>query len=377
MFQALDITIPYSPDVKVLSGQVLEDVPGSVREAQAPIPEPYRVLRRRLDAHDATARLVAIGDRHRHEVLSLINDRRRVALAWHRCEGPALLATVMSAVRDGHYGLPSSVKGVTPHDALVRMRAALGTRSGRCARRWAPRTRADCFRPARGNGRTCSRTAGAMKGAPKTREDVLANPQAFDAARARAEKLFKTFPGVVGLGTGQKQTGGTYQNNIAIVVFVREKRPEDTIPPEQRIPQTFEGYPTDVMVVPTAHPLACDNTAVYKPIRGGIQIAGNAWVEAGTPPTPPMVKMETGTIACIVKKRNDSGRENVYLLTCMRIFQAGDRPGDHGFRPFPPAPPNQTVSVSRQPVEVALRSAVDVLQQRVVPPRLTRRTRPT
>jgi hypothetical protein len=123
VLQALNIQIPYSPDVKVTSGEILEDVPGAVHEAA--IPEPYRALRRRLEAREATARLVALGERHREEVVSLVNERHRVTLAWHRCEGPAMLATVMGAVRDGHYRIPPTVKGVTLRDALERMRDVL------------------------------------------------------------------------------------------------------------------------------------------------------------------------------------------------------------------------------------------------------------
>jgi hypothetical protein len=125
VFTALEISIPYSSDVKVLAGQTLEHVPQSVHEAQATVPEPYRALRRQIEAHEATARLVAIGERHRDEVMSLVNERHRVTIAWHKCEGPALLASVMSAVRDGHYRLPSSVKGLTLVEALQRMRAVI------------------------------------------------------------------------------------------------------------------------------------------------------------------------------------------------------------------------------------------------------------
>jgi hypothetical protein len=119
----LNIQIPYSPDVKVIAGEVLEAVPGSVHEAA--IPEPYRALRRRLEAREATARLLALGERHRAEVTSLVNERHRVTLAWRRAEGPAILATVMGAVRDGHYQIPATVKGMTLHEALVRMRDVL------------------------------------------------------------------------------------------------------------------------------------------------------------------------------------------------------------------------------------------------------------
>ena len=54
--------------------------------------------------------------------LQKIADHRR-EIAWHKSHGPALLATIMSAVRDGNYRLPASVKGIAPFDALERMRS--------------------------------------------------------------------------------------------------------------------------------------------------------------------------------------------------------------------------------------------------------------
>ncbi len=101
---ALNISIPYSPDVVVNSGETLMDRPGAITVPA--LPEAYRVLRDRLQSHETTAALFAIGDRH-------------------RSHGPALLATVMGAVRDGHYRLPPTIKGVPPHDILERIGAVV------------------------------------------------------------------------------------------------------------------------------------------------------------------------------------------------------------------------------------------------------------
>ena len=119
----LKIRIPYSAEVFVIAGQTLTDVPTTF---EAPVPEPYRVLRERLQQNDVTAKLFAIGKRHREEVTYLVNHCRPVTVAWRRAEGPALLATIMGAVRDGHYQLPASIRGITPPELLERMRVALG-----------------------------------------------------------------------------------------------------------------------------------------------------------------------------------------------------------------------------------------------------------
>ena len=123
VLSALNIRIPYSEDVKVIAGETLIDVPASALEA--PIPEPYRALRERLQSHEVTAKLFAIGQRHSEEITYLVNHCRPVTIAWRRSEGPAFLATVMGAVRDGHYQLPQMIKGVTPYELLERMRLVL------------------------------------------------------------------------------------------------------------------------------------------------------------------------------------------------------------------------------------------------------------
>jgi hypothetical protein len=118
----LNISIPYSSEVKETAGQALFDVP---RIEEAKIPAPYRALRERMEQHGGTARIFGLGRQHADEILRLVNHCRPVTVAWHRAQGPALLATLMGAVRDGHYRIPAGVKGVALHEALERMREAL------------------------------------------------------------------------------------------------------------------------------------------------------------------------------------------------------------------------------------------------------------
>ncbi len=123
VFTELKIRIPYSEEVKIIAGEILTDVPATF---EAPIPEPYRALRERLQQNEVTAKLFAIGQQHSEEVTYLVNHCRPVTVAWRRMQGPAILATVMGAVRDGHHRLPPAVNGVAPRELLERMRTVLG-----------------------------------------------------------------------------------------------------------------------------------------------------------------------------------------------------------------------------------------------------------
>ena len=165
----------------------------------------------------------------------------------------------------------------------------------------------------------------------KNNAHILSNQQAFQEAYAQAREFFGKIEGVVGIGFGQKQTGGQYKDDIAIVVFVREKKKEEELLPEQHIPPSFEGYRTDVRVVRKAGFDVCDNAATFSMIQGGIQI---------TPPMNPQTGVfKKGTLGCIVRKRNDSGRENVYLLTNKHVlFTDVAGAGDYIYHPFSPSP---------------------------------------
>lgn len=165
-----------------------------------------------------------------------------------------------------------------------------------------------------------------MTSATKDNSHILADEQAFKAAYERACREFERIDGVVAVGYGLKQKGGTFGKDIAIVVYVEQKKPFDDLPADQRIPPSFEGYPTDVRVVPTTRSSACENAARYATIQGGIQIAngGDGHV------------VSTGTLSCIVRKRNDSGRDNVYVLSNHHVMHAlGQGVGDSIYHPRP------------------------------------------
>ncbi len=119
VLSALNIRIPYSPNVVTVAGETLTDLRS--RDSTASIPEPYRRLQERLQRHDRTADLLAIVQRHSEEVIDLVNHCRRVTVAWHRSQGPALLAGLMRGVRDGHERIPAAVNGYTAGRALERM----------------------------------------------------------------------------------------------------------------------------------------------------------------------------------------------------------------------------------------------------------------
>jgi hypothetical protein len=148
----------------------------------------------------------------------------------------------------------------------------------------------------------------------KGNEHILADNEAFQQAYQRAREVFGKIDGVAGVAFGQKETGGRYTGDIAIVVFVREKKPEEALSPSERIPPSFEGYPTDVNIVRGAKAEACDNTAKFDKVQGGIQIMGKSG---------PNTSFQ-GTLGCIVRKRGDGGRENVYLLTNKHVLYSHD-----------------------------------------------------
>lgn len=144
----------------------------------------------------------------------------------------------------------------------------------------------------------------------KGNTEILATPDAFHDALARARQAFARIDGVVGVGFGRKVTGNALTERIAIVAFVREKKPEEALAPADRIPQSFEGYPTDVHIVGRGHAEVCDNQTAYARIAGGMQIQ----IKHGSNTTG------QGTLGCIVKKRASFARENVYLLTNKHVL---------------------------------------------------------
>jgi hypothetical protein len=166
----------------------------------------------------------------------------------------------------------------------------------------------------------------------KDNDHIRADQAAFFDAFLRARETFKRIDGVEGVGYGHKETGGDFTNDVGITVFVRDKKSNDALSPDERIPPTFEGYRTDVRVPVLGRLLTCDDQTHYPVIKGGIQIESNP----RTPVTTPG-REETGTLGCIVKRRGNDDRDNVFLLTCKHVLTArGAQEDDYMYHPRAP-----------------------------------------
>ena len=166
----------------------------------------------------------------------------------------------------------------------------------------------------------------------KDNEHIRKDKDAFIDAYFDACQALGSMEGVVGVGFGRKETADEFTENMAIHVYVMEKKPDDELAPEQRIPPTFKGYRTDVRVVQKYDEAACDNQTKYPEMQGGIQIQ----VRKKTSST--VGDANKGTLGCIVKKRNDTSFDNVYLLTCNHVVEHDDA-GRGSYVYHPSAPP--------------------------------------
>jgi len=163
----------------------------------------------------------------------------------------------------------------------------------------------------------------------KDNAHILADQEAFMAAYERARAALGALDGVLGVGFGQKQTGGTFTDDVGIIVFVAAKKPDAEIAPEERVPTVFEGYRTDVRTVVEKVPGGCDNDTSYSTIQGGIQIEAGT-VASGT--------LAFGTLGCIVRRRGDAGRENVYMLSNKHVlYSGGASAGHYLYHPYVPS----------------------------------------
>lgn len=113
------------------------------------------------------------------------------------------------------------------------------------------------------------------------------------AAKESVEEDLLKRPGVTGVAVGYKYVGGKRTEQIAIQVFVKEKK--KTVPKVEMIPAEVQGHPTDVIQrTYTLHPVAMKvldvqimaDTGTYNPVKGGISIGPcrtvGGYVFAGT-----------------------------------------------------------------------------------------------
>jgi hypothetical protein len=158
-------------------------------------------------------------------------------------------------------------------------------------------------------------------------EQPIDVPQdALDTAAELRNRLNAAAPGRYTVGVGLKQTGGEYTDQVAIFVYVQEKRPAEDVPEVELVPPEFGGYVTDVV---EAQPTLIDDKSRYDPLRGGIQISKEHTADDG------IFFPGTGTLGAIVRSR-DTGES--LLLTCAHVVKLSDfnvyQPGQSFTTPF-------------------------------------------
>ena len=80
-----------------------------------------------------------------------------------------------------------------------------------------------------------------------TDPSVLPNPREFSKALNKARRELIKLPGVRGVGYGYKEFDGERTGEVAIVVYVDNKKTRRYVPVEERIPTEYMGVSTDVV----------------------------------------------------------------------------------------------------------------------------------
>jgi hypothetical protein len=187
------------------------------------------------------------------------------------------------------------------------------------------------------------------------------------ALKDRAADQFLNLPHVNAVAIGPRERNGQFTGELAIKVFVTRKTPAATVPPDELIPPSFEGVPTDVVemgpmkraarpLVPGAtHPrVMVTEIQEFDPLRGG----GSLGHEGGR---------GVGTLGCMLQDKEDGSA--IYALTnfhvisvdgklshCNRVSHPAQRTSDFDFE-FDPAFP---IGIVADGADDALRDAAVV-----------------
>ena len=102
---------------------------------------------------------------------------------------------------------------------------------------------------------------------------------AIQIAKRKARARLLSIPGVHAVGIGPKKVGGQPTNEIAIIVYVLEKRSPEEISVEEFIPSNIDGFKTDI--VQSGMPSRSvnddpdnvnDDGSKPRPLIGGVQV---------------------------------------------------------------------------------------------------------
>lgn len=172
-------------------------------------------------------------------------------------------------------------------------------------------------------------------------------------AKETAEARLLKIPGVTGVDVGYKEVKGKKTGIIAIRVLVEKKKKKTDVPAAERIPETIDGHPTDVIerkfelhqfkarkaveeLVPEA------DTGTYTPLKGGISIGPCRSVGG---------YVYVGTLGAIVTD-NASGKHmmlsNFHVMCIDNNFHLGDAQAQPGLVDGGRCPSDDVGTLQRQ-----------------------------
>jgi hypothetical protein len=121
----------------------------------------------------------------------------------------------------------------------------------------------------------------------------------------------KDVPGVRHIGVGAKEVGGQITNEFAFRIYVDEKRPDDAVAADEKIPSKIKHIPTDVIVATPSDMLA--DTSKVRPLKGGLQVRNEFLRGDGD--------HLAGTIGCLAEM--DIVTRDLVGLSCEHVLMAG------------------------------------------------------
>lgn len=124
-------------------------------------------------------------------------------------------------------------------------------------------------------------------------------------ATAKHKDRILGLPGVTGIFTGEKTTGGKKTGQQSVVVTVAHKKPLSEISATERIPGEIDGIPTDV-IEEVFRP--CSDESRYDPLVGGTSISVTPEIDSS---------FSSGTAGMIVSDAETGDR---MILSCWHVL---------------------------------------------------------
>lgn len=145
----------------------------------------------------------------------------------------------------------------------------------------------------------------------KTRQERLDEQNRLLARQEEIAAILQTYPNVAGTAVGVKEVGGKITDEIVIRVYVQDKKPLESLRPDEIIPAEIDGIKIDVNQMP-AELSGCVDDHEYRPMIGGSRIISAK-------------SNGSGTVGCFAIDNVDS---SVVLLTNYHVLMDnGEQPG--------------------------------------------------